>query len=526
MRLKPRRRAPRLLARRSSSSASSRLPLRPADQLVRSRRATSSTSGARRWRRCGPSATAPRRASSAPRASTSSRGTLGASATCARASTSSSSRAPPELAAPARRAALTRFAASSSVYVSTRGRSSRRRRPARAGAEDVPARRRPLPVGASGRDRAGAVRRRRRAVPDDLLPHVPLTWSLPSRGSRRRAGSSAGAPRSRTTPACGTTLERATEEQVRIRRELAAGETGTDDGASLDSRDRRLAESGGAEVPPRTRRLRARPTRVRLGERALAELPERWPRDLLQRPSLAVTTVSQRAPASGTTGTRRFLAAAREPGQADALHRQRDAVLEELRRRVGGVYTLAELVEAYDGAERWLQRGRRRARAARRGWARTVALVSDAAFYDYSRRRPGLRTVTIDPPRAARRRPREAPWPCACCAHRRRRRRSFRARGRARAGARRPPGTRRHADLRPHARAAAAAGALVVRGRPTARLSLELLGGLEQARDDHADRGRERDPDADPAAGEEEVVRDGDDADRGRRSSRARRARP
>ena len=50
---------------------------------------------------------------------------------------------------------------------------------------------------------------------------------------------------------------------------------------------------------------------------------------------------------------------------------------------VGGVYTLAELVEAYDGAERWLQRvvGER---APSQGWARTVALVSDAAFYDYS----------------------------------------------------------------------------------------------------------------------------------------------
>jgi hypothetical protein len=95
-----------------------------------------------------------------------------------------------------------------------------------------------------------------------------------------------------------------------------------------------------------------------------------------------VTTVSS-ARRQWAEGRARFLAAATEAGQADALHRQRDAVLEELRRRVGGVYTLAELVEAYDGAECWLQRvvGER---APSQGWARTVALVSDAAFYDYS----------------------------------------------------------------------------------------------------------------------------------------------
>ena len=47
--------------------------------------------------------------------------------------------------------------------------------------------------------------------------------------------------------------------------------------------------------------------------------------------------------------------AARDPARADALHRQRDAVLDELRRRVGAIFTLAELAAAYDGAERWLR---------------------------------------------------------------------------------------------------------------------------------------------------------------------------
>ena len=72
-------------------------------------------------------------------------------------------------------------------------------------------------------------------------------------------------------------LERATEEQVRVRRALAAGETGTDDGASL------TLGIGGSRNPTALKCLHAhvafalaRPGYV-LGERVLAELPERWP---------------------------------------------------------------------------------------------------------------------------------------------------------------------------------------------------------------------------------------------------------
>ena len=47
------------------------------------------------------------------------------------------------------------------------------------------------------------------------------------------------------------------------------------------------------------------------------------------------------------------------------------------------VFTLAELAEVYDGAERWLHRvvGER---AAPNGWARTLSIASDAAFDVYS----------------------------------------------------------------------------------------------------------------------------------------------
>jgi hypothetical protein len=83
-------------------------------------------------------------------------------------------------------------------------------------------------------------------------------------------------------------------------------------------------------------------------------------------------------------GNRRFAEQARDPARADVLHRQRDVVLEELRRRVGSVYTLAELASAYDSSERWLQAVIEE-RAPSRGWARTVSISGDAAFRAYSR---------------------------------------------------------------------------------------------------------------------------------------------
>ena len=72
-------------------------------------------------------------------------------------------------------------------------------------------------------------------------------------------------------------LERATAEQVCVRRELAAGETGADDGASLE------LGIGGSRNPAALKCLHAhvafalaRPG-YRLGELVLAEIPERWP---------------------------------------------------------------------------------------------------------------------------------------------------------------------------------------------------------------------------------------------------------
>ena len=72
-------------------------------------------------------------------------------------------------------------------------------------------------------------------------------------------------------------LDRATAEQRRIRRELAGGATGSDEGASLD------LGIGGSRNPPALKCLHAHIAFAlacpgyRLGEAVLGEVPQRWP---------------------------------------------------------------------------------------------------------------------------------------------------------------------------------------------------------------------------------------------------------
>jgi hypothetical protein len=70
--------------------------------------------------------------------------------------------------------------------------------------------------------------------------------------------------------------------------------------------------------------------------------------------------------------------------EAERLLAQVDAVIEELRRRVGGTFTLAELTRAYAGAEGW-SRAAVAERAPLPGWPRTLSIVEAAAFYLYAR---------------------------------------------------------------------------------------------------------------------------------------------
>jgi hypothetical protein len=83
-------------------------------------------------------------------------------------------------------------------------------------------------------------------------------------------------------------------------------------------------------------------------------------------------------------GYLRLLDAARDPMLADRLHAQMEAVTAELRKRVGGTYTLRELAQAYAGSESWMREAVAE-HAPTPGWPRTLALVGDAAFHLYAR---------------------------------------------------------------------------------------------------------------------------------------------
>ena len=83
-------------------------------------------------------------------------------------------------------------------------------------------------------------------------------------------------------------------------------------------------------------------------------------------------------------GHRRLEAEVRDRGRAELLYAQLDAVMGELRRRVGETFTLAQLADAYARSEDWAREAVAE-RAATPGWARTLALVNDAAFHVYAR---------------------------------------------------------------------------------------------------------------------------------------------
>ena len=72
------------------------------------------------------------------------------------------------------------------------------------------------------------------------------------------------------------------------------------------------------------------------------------------------------------------------PGIDPRVREQMEVVTAELRRRVGGSFTLTELAAAYDGSERWTLAAIEE-RCHRPGWVRTAASAADAAFHVYAR---------------------------------------------------------------------------------------------------------------------------------------------
>ena len=82
-------------------------------------------------------------------------------------------------------------------------------------------------------------------------------------------------------------------------------------------------------------------------------------------------------------GHRRIQASSGDRARHERLLAQVAAIGEELRRRVGEVFTLRELVEAYGDAERWIWEAVEERGAAAR--PEDLALAQDAAFHLYSR---------------------------------------------------------------------------------------------------------------------------------------------
>lgn len=83
-------------------------------------------------------------------------------------------------------------------------------------------------------------------------------------------------------------------------------------------------------------------------------------------------------------GHRRLELASRDENQAAMLTAQVDVISGELRRRVGSTFTLEMLAEAYIGADVWVRQAIEE-QAPTPGWARTIAMVEDAAFHIYAR---------------------------------------------------------------------------------------------------------------------------------------------
>ena len=100
--------------------------------------------------------------------------------------------------------------------------------------------------------------------------------------------------------------------------------------------------------------------------------------------TIASMTTVESARREWEAGDRRFRREASDPARAEDLHRQLDAVIAELRRRVGATFTLDELARAYGQADSWLLDVVSE-RAPSKTGVRTATVAGDAAFYAYSR---------------------------------------------------------------------------------------------------------------------------------------------
>jgi hypothetical protein len=83
-------------------------------------------------------------------------------------------------------------------------------------------------------------------------------------------------------------------------------------------------------------------------------------------------------------GHRRLQSELRESPRGEAIAGELDAVLAELRKRVGQTFTLAQLADAYASADSWSRAAVEEVEPGS-GWPRRLATVTEAAFHVYSR---------------------------------------------------------------------------------------------------------------------------------------------
>ena len=83
-------------------------------------------------------------------------------------------------------------------------------------------------------------------------------------------------------------------------------------------------------------------------------------------------------------GNRRFESYSSEPELYIRLVNQLEVTTEELRKRLGEHFTLAQLADAYSASDHWL-RDAVDERIDAPGWERQLSLVQDAAFHQYAR---------------------------------------------------------------------------------------------------------------------------------------------
>ncbi len=95
--------------------------------------------------------------------------------------------------------------------------------------------------------------------------------------------------------------------------------------------------------------------------------------------SFAVETARQ----EWQEGHRRFHEEVRDPRRRPWLLSHLERVTNELRKRLGTTFTLAELADSYAGVEDWAREALEESGAP--GWAGDVTLVSDEAFHLYAR---------------------------------------------------------------------------------------------------------------------------------------------